>query len=486
VITRAAARLQTADERLFDFVARRDLRVIDKLAPRLTSAADRGGLWLATAAILSTTGKRGRRAGVAGMMSLGLASAVANGPAKWVARRQRPQLAVVPLVRQLAKQPRTSSFPSGHSASAAAFATAVALESPARAVPVVAVAALVAYGRVHTGVHYPLDVAAGVGLGVGCALVVRRLMPAPDDAQPARCAVANAPALVDGDGLVLVVNAGAPSVQHSVDALLAMIQSRLPRAEVVVVGEHDSLEASVEAAAARARVLGVAGGDGTVGCAAAAALRRGIPLAVFPAGTLNHFAGALGVAEPEQVTDAIRRGEACSVSVGAVDEDLVFLNTFSIGVYPELVERRESRERWLGKWPALAVALVEVLVGAEPVAVAVDGVPRRVWSLFAGNGRYHPAGFLPASRTCLDEQLLDVRLVDADRRLSRTSLALTLLTGGLSRRRGCEESVVGALLLRLEGDDPRIARDGESHSSPRNLRLAPTRTKLVVYRPTPR
>lgn len=486
MITRAAARLQTADEKLFAFLAGRDLRVIDKLAPRVTRAADRGGLWLATAAVLSATGKRGRRAGTAGMLSMGLASAVANGPAKWTVRRQRPELSAVPLVRQLAKQPRTSSFPSGHSASAAAFATAVALESPVRAVPVAAVAALVAYGRVNTGVHYPSDVAAGVALGVGCALVVRRLMPTPDDAQPARCADASAPALIDGEGLVLVVNAAASSVQDSLDTLQATVRSRLPKADVVLVREPESLEGTVEASAARARVLGIAGGDGTVGCAAGAALRHGIPLAVFPAGTLNHFAGALGLEDAEQVAAAIRRGQACSVSVAAVDEDLVFLNTFSIGVYPELVERRESRERWLGKWPALAVALLEVLVGAEPVAVAVDGVPRRVWSLFAGNGRYHPAGFLPASRTCLDEQLLDVRLVDADRRLSRTSLALTLLTGGLSRRRGCQESIVGELSLRLDGDDPRIARDGESHSSPRNIRLAPTPTKLVVYRPTPR
>ena len=61
--------------------------------------------------------------------------------------------------------PRSTSFPSGHAASAFAFASGVAHDLPAAAVPLEAAAALVAYSRVHTGVHFPLDVIAGAVVG---------------------------------------------------------------------------------------------------------------------------------------------------------------------------------------------------------------------------------------------------------------------------------------------------------------------------------
>ena len=57
--------------------------------------------------------------------------------------------------------PRSTSFPSGHSASAFAFATGVAAAAPAAGIPLSALAALVAYSRVHTGVHYPVDALVG-------------------------------------------------------------------------------------------------------------------------------------------------------------------------------------------------------------------------------------------------------------------------------------------------------------------------------------
>ncbi len=61
--------------------------------------------------------------------------------------------------------PRSSSFPSGHTAAAIAFATGVGHVSPAAAVPLHGLAALVGYSRVHTGVHFPGDVIVGALLG---------------------------------------------------------------------------------------------------------------------------------------------------------------------------------------------------------------------------------------------------------------------------------------------------------------------------------
>ena len=74
--------------------------------------------------------------------------------------------------------PESHSFPSGHTASAFAFSSALGAEMPSLATPLRLMATTVAYSRVHTGVHYPGDVVIGAligaGLGTGTRLVARR------------------------------------------------------------------------------------------------------------------------------------------------------------------------------------------------------------------------------------------------------------------------------------------------------------------------
>ena len=109
------------------------------------------------------------------MLAIGLASPVANLVGKVAFPRERPYAHHVPFGRRARRRPDSSSFPSGHSASAAAFATGVALESPALGVPIAALAGAVCLSRVYTGVHYPFDVLAGVGLGVACGFAAKPL-----------------------------------------------------------------------------------------------------------------------------------------------------------------------------------------------------------------------------------------------------------------------------------------------------------------------
>ena len=139
---------------------------------------DYSRLSLASAAVLALAGGRdGRRAALVGLASVAVTATVANLIAKPLGRRRRPDRIAeeVPLARQV-RMPVSSSFPSGHSAAAFAFATGVARISPVAAAPLHALAALVAYSRVHTGVHYPGDVVAGSLLGVGLAEATARCL----------------------------------------------------------------------------------------------------------------------------------------------------------------------------------------------------------------------------------------------------------------------------------------------------------------------
>jgi undecaprenyl-diphosphatase len=481
---RLLRQLDQTDLALYRRAARSHSPVLDAVLPTLTSSANHGILWFGVSGLLAAGNRR--RAAVRGLAALGVASAIANLPLKYAARRSRPELIPVPLPRRLLNQPTTSSFPSGHSASAGAFAAGVAMEEPLIGVPVALLAAGVAYGRVHTGVHYPGDVVAGLALGIGSALVVRRVWPVrPDRPAFAKPANRTAPALAEGEGFVVVINETAGSGAQA-DDVEKELRDALPMVDVVRCGEGDDVADCLREAAKHAQVLGVMGGDGTVNCAAGIALEARLPLAVVPGGTLDHFAGELGLREVSDVIEAVRTGSAVEITVGSADpegRDLYFLNTFALGIYPELVRERERHQKRIGKWPAMALALARVLRGADAVFVEVDGQPRRLWTLFAGNGHYHPAGFAPSWRERLDDGCIDVRLIDAEHRLSRLRLVAAVLSGRLGRSRVYEQRLVGRLPVRSRQGGLRIARDGEVADGPGHLTLRAAADKLVVYLP---
>src|SRR5947207_4824650 len=151
---------------------------LDRLLVRESNAANYSRLWLVTAAAAAVVGgSRGRRAACQGALAIALTSAVTNLVLKPLAGRQRPARShdhPVPGSRRV-RQPASRSFPSGHAASAFAFATAVGQAAPGVRLPLYVAAATVAYSRVHTGVHYPSDVAIGAVVGSLCGGSVRRL-----------------------------------------------------------------------------------------------------------------------------------------------------------------------------------------------------------------------------------------------------------------------------------------------------------------------
>lgn len=166
------------DTALYAAVAGTETPRLDAAMRRLSRTADHGVLWFGAAgAIALLGGSRGRRAAKCGLASLGLASAFANLVGKPLTTRRRPEREELEvLASRQVPMPKTSSFPSGHTASAYAFATGAGRAAPALSAPLRALATLVGYSRVHTGVHYPADVLAGAFIGVTAAEVVGRLL----------------------------------------------------------------------------------------------------------------------------------------------------------------------------------------------------------------------------------------------------------------------------------------------------------------------
>lgn len=459
---------------------------VDAFWSRLTGFADRGVLWWTLGGVLAVTGRR--PAAARGLGSLLVASGLTNLIAKRVFGGDRPLLADVPIGRRLPKPPITPSFPSGHSASAAAFAAGVAIERPRIGAALAPAALGVGYSRMHTGAHWLSDVVGGLALGVGVAglgaFVVRpRRGGAPRGVRAGRgrpdlpTGVDRAlPASPDGEGVFLVVNRASGTSVVRADPL-PVIAERLPRAEVHVLDDGESPRDAVRAALTRAhppRILGVCGGDGSVSAVAHEAVAAGLPLLVVPGGTFNHFARTAGAASVDLAIDALQRGEGVRADVAELafgDEDpLTVLNTASVGIYPDFVAEREQRERRLGKWLAAVVAAARVLRRSQPVTIVVDGRRAQVWTLFVGVGGGDEVTLAPLQRQRLDDGRLDIRLLHAGSRARAiASLAFGRRTSAVVRALGLpprrierlRAESIDVVVRPREGQPPGFAHDGE-------------------------
>jgi len=155
-----------------DWVLLRRLRPTNPRAftglQHLSQAANDSKIWIGVAVIVASTGTQGRRSAAEGLAAVAGTSMLVNGPLKRVAHRARPAGILAVGVAPTGRTPSTSSFPSGHAAAAAAFATAAGWRSPRLAVPLSVLAAAIGWSRVATVRHFPTDIAAGAAVGGIC------------------------------------------------------------------------------------------------------------------------------------------------------------------------------------------------------------------------------------------------------------------------------------------------------------------------------
>ena len=259
----------------------------------LTRAADHSVLWIAVSAMMAAGGRRARSGAARGLAAVAVSSAVSNGMLKPAFRRQRPGDR-----EPLVPRPGSFAFPSGHSASAFAFATAVSWQVPALAPLLVPLAGAVAYSRVRTGVHHRADVVAGSALGaaIGLAVTIARR-----PRRPRRSALFA--------GAVLVTSRRAARSRD-----LAVARREMRGLGLAVTAELDVSQLSQLPGLLAAR------GPGPVLVVAAvsdALAGTGHVLGILPLGTSNDFARSLGIpVDPRLAADLFAGGKAATVDLG--------------------------------------------------------------------------------------------------------------------------------------------------------------------------
>ncbi len=276
--------------------------------------------------------------------------------------------------------PGSFSFPSGHSASAFAFTTAVAREDPRLLLFVLPLSGAVAYSRVHLRVHYPFDVLVGAAIGTGVGLTSNALIEAGRDWRDARTP-APLPQRAPTNRVVLVTSPNAGREAKNLDrARAAMNAEGLEIVEELAVDELSRLPQLVKARNPPPIVV-AAGGDGTVGAVANHVVGTSTVLGVLPLGTSNDFARSLDL--PMRIEHAARLiavGKVSTIDAGRLREPgkaprhFVHAATAGLNVnFARLATRADLRHR-LGR---LTYAVAGVLALRErPVftcEIATDG-----------------------------------------------------------------------------------------------------------------
>src|ERR1051325_8220251 len=173
-------------------------------------------------------------------------------------------------------------------------------------------------------------------------------------------------------------------------------------------------EVARRALEARPPVLVAAGGDGTLSAVADVLRGTDTALGVIPVGTMNHFAKDLGIPlDAGEAAQVIGTGRCIRVDVGEVN-GRAFINNASLGIYADMVRKRERQQRRLrrSKRSAMLWAALEVLGRSRLIdlRLEVDGRVQecRAPFVFVGNNDYAMEGFVIGTRSRLDGGLLNV------------------------------------------------------------------------------
>jgi diacylglycerol kinase family enzyme len=212
----------------------------------------------------------------------------------------------------------------------------------------------------------------------------------------------------------------------------------------------------------------VAGGDGTVNCAAGVAAGTDMVLGVLPFGTFDHFAKDLGMpTDMAEAAHALVSGEIRKVDVAEVNGQ-VFVNNSVLGAYPVMVAIRDRlrEEHGWGKVRAVPVAAIRVLRNLPMHRLTLEGeglVRRHVRTpfVFVGNGVYDNEDGGLHRREAMTDGKLGVAVARVMSRWGLFRVVVQALLLGSQKARDLDVAEVRSLVVRTRTKRVRVALDGE-------------------------
>lgn len=296
----------------------------------------------------------------------------------------------------------------------------------------------------------------------------------------------------------VLVNAAAGSGDDTVaelDELTEAFAKEGIDAEVSPVDPHLLPEAMREAWKHGVEAIVVAGGDGSVNCAAGVAAGTDLVLGVLPMGTFNHFAKDVGVPSGDIAASVrwLAAAVATPVDIGEVN-GRAFVNNASIGVYPKMVAERDAirdRHGW-GKVRAVPIAVVQTLrhLPTHRLRLTLDGndpVEISTAFLFVGNGLFDDHGERIGRRTSLTDHRLGVYFIATNRRWRLIFNAIQARIRGIASTNQTVREPAHTLIVHADDATLAVALDGEltEMSVPLTFRSRPDALRVLAAADNP-
>ena len=205
--------------------------------------------------------------------------------------------------------------------------------------------------------------------------------------------------------------------------------------EVIEIGPDVDCAREVRERVGRGTKLFIAaGGDGTVHHLVQALVNTDAVLAVIPTGTYNHFARDLDIPlDWKEALDVATGGEIRQVDTARVN-DRFFVNNLSLGLYPDLVAKREEHGRDYPRWKARMYAFYGTMRKYKHVTLAVEAEGKhevvRTHIFMVSNNSYDLGRFgIEAPRTTLTEGRLSVYWLPHTSRLRLMRMVARYMAG---------------------------------------------------------
>jgi diacylglycerol kinase family enzyme len=259
--------------------------------------------------------------------------------------------------------------------------------------------------------------------------------------------------------------------------------------ELVRIGKGIDCAAAVREKLSDGKQLAIAaGGDGTINSVIQALVHTDAVLGVVPLGTYNHFAKDLGLPLPWREALEVAVGGAVRQVDAARVNDRFFVNNVSMGLYPELVRRREEKGRDYPRWKARLYAAYATLRKFPHVAVTLESDNHaevvRTHILMVSNNTYDLSRIgIEAPRGTLEEGRLSVYWLPKVGRLELMRFVAHYLAGRVRETPGFRSFRTARVKMHSSKARLSIGIDGEVATLPPPLVITIVPQSLLVKVP---